>query len=233
MFSIFTFMSLMAKKLLFMTGCLKNNHFPQPLSKTNESYYIKKHLEGCLDARAKLIEHNLRLVAHIAKKYDVDHLHREDLISIGTVGLIKGVDSYQLSKGNKLSTYIARCIDNEILMFLRSLKKSNKDISLYSPIGHDQEGNEITLNDVIKNKDIPIEDWLNMKSNRKIIQKLLLTLNERERFIIEHRFHLNNKERLTQKEIAQHFQISRSYVSRIEKKALITLLRRYNKKNTP
>lgn len=197
------------------------NSFPQPLSLDEESYYIQKYSEGDLEAKHILIEHNLRLVAHVLKKYNQLDEDIEDLLSIGTIGLIKAITTYDPQKGNRLATYAARCIENEILMLLRAKKKTIKDISLYEPIGTDREGNEIQLFDIIESQEetthqklVLQEDILSLYKN---VEKIL---SPRECLILKMRYGLYNHEEYTQREIATQLGISRSYVSRLESKAL-------------
>lgn len=219
------------KDLLFFTGSYSNNVFPEPLSSIEEEKCIKEMLEGNNDARNKLIEHNLRLVAHIVKKFDVKEADTDDLISIGTIGLIKGIDTYKNSKKTKITTYAARCIQNEILMHFRSQKKLGPTVSLNDAIGHDKEGNEINLIDVIKDKDVDLFKELDLKNNIELLERYLKLLNKREKEIIAKRYGLNNTKDMTQKEIADELNISRSYVSRIEKRALTKLLREFLRNN--
>lgn len=207
------------------------NVFPDPLPTNKELEYLNRMQNGDSEARAKLIEHNLRLVAHIVKKYDTNNQNTDDLISIGTIGLIKGIDSFKLEKNNKLTTYVARCIENEILMHFRSNKKNNQNVSLNDSIGYDKDGNEISLIDVIKSETPEINEVLHKRENLNLISSSLNCLNEREREIIINRFGLNDKKELTQKEIADKLNISRSYVSRIEKRAISKLYREFKKKN--
>lgn len=207
------------------------NVFPDPLPINEELEYLNKMQNGDREARAKLIEHNLRLVAHIVKKYDTNNKNTDDLISIGTIGLIKGIDSFKLEKNNKLTTYVARCIENEILMHFRSNKKNNQNVSLNDSIGYDKDGNEISLIDVIKSENPEINEVLHKRENLSLISSSLNCLSEREREIIINRFGLNDKKELTQKEIADKLNISRSYVSRIEKRAISKLYREFKKKN--
>ena len=213
------------KDLLFFTGSYSNNVFPEPLSSIEEEKCIKEMLEGNNDARNKLIEHNLRLVAHIVKKFDVKEADTDDLISIGTIGLIKGIDTYKNSKKTKITTYAARCIQNEILMHFRSQKKLGPN----DAIGHDKEGNEINLIDVIKDKDVDLFKELDLKNNIELLDRYLKLLNKREKEIIAKRYGLNNTKDMTQKEIADELNISRSYVSRIEKRALTKMLTEFIK----
>ncbi len=204
--------------------------FPKPLSAKEEKECLARCLAGDKKAREKLIERNLRLVAYIAKKYNTADKDLEDLISIGTIGLIKGIDSFDKSKNIRLATYAARCIDNELLMMLRSEKKTAKDVYLYDSIGKDKEGNEINLIDVIEYHD---EDVVERVMREEYISKLAdgieKVLSEREKEIIYLRYGLCGRKETTQREIAKKYKISRSYVSRIEKKALVKLRKFYVK----
>lgn len=199
--------------------------FQKPLSEDEEARYIRLLAEGDDDskavARQMLIEHNLRLVAHIVKKYQNVDENMEDLISIGTIGLIKAVETYDGTKGSRLATYAARCIDNELLMMLRARRKISREISIYEPIGTDREGNEIKLLDVIisEGQDI-VQDMMMNEYMHKLAGMIGKTLTKREKEIIVMRYGLNGHKELTQREIGQKLGISRSYVSRIEKKAL-------------
>ena len=176
---------------------------------------------GDEDARNILIEKNLRLVAHVAKKYSNTKVEQDDLISIGTIGLIKGINSFNVDKGSKLSTYVSRCIDNEILMYLRSIKKLNAEVFLNEPIGKDKDDNVVTLQEVLENDDKNIEDEVDLKFQiKKLYTKIKEVLKDREKTIIELRFGLNGNKPMTQHEIAKIMGISRSYVSRIETKAI-------------
>lgn len=217
------------KGMLFFTGSYSNNVFPEPLSSEEEEDCINKMLNGDNNARNKLIEHNLRLVAHIVKKYDTKETMTDDLISIGTIGLIKGIDTYNGDKKTKITTYAARCIQNEILMHFRSQKKYGPTVSLNDAIGHDKEGNEINLIDVIKDKNVDLFETLDLKNNINLLKKYLKLLNKREKEIIIKRYGLNNTKDMTQKEIADELKISRSYVSRIEKRALTKMLTEFIK----
>ena len=201
-----------------------NNLFPEPLSSSEEKIYLDKLEAGDLSAKDVLIERNLRLVAHIAKKYSSSSCNMDDLISIGTIGLIKGINSYNFKKGVKLSTYISRCIENEILMYFRNSKKLNQEVYLNEPIGKDKDDNVITLQEVLENNERSIEDSIDLQfKQKKLYEKLNSILDSRERDIIILRFGLNNSKPLTQNEIAKMFGISRSYVSRIETKAISKL----------
>lgn len=195
--------------------------FPPPLSPDEEEYYLQKYLEGDLEAKHILIERNLRLVAHIIKKYQHLEENQEDLISIGTIGLIKAIITFNPSKNNRLGTYAARCIENEILMMLRSKKKFSKEISLYEPIGTDRDGNEIQLFDIIETDDTDAQTKILLKDDiRLLYEKLESELTPRERLVLKMRYGLYNQEEYTQREIAEQLGISRSYVSRIEKSAI-------------
>lgn len=221
------------KNLFFLTASYSNNLFPDPLSDEEENKYLLLMKNGDKEARNVLIEHNLRLVAHIVKKFDHKRDEQDDLISIGTIGLIKGVDTYSLSKKVKLTTYCARCIQNEILMHYRSNNKNNKNISINESIGFDKEGNEITIIDILKSPKPDFLMDLYLKDNIKLLKKYLKVLNDREKDIIIRRYGLNNQKEQTQKFIAKDLKISRSYVSRIEKRALTKILREFIKnKNT-
>lgn len=195
--------------------------FPPSLTAEEEQYYIKKYIEGDLEAKHILIEHNLRLVAHITKKYQHLEEDAEDLISIGTIGLIKAIVTFNPEKNNRLGTYAARCIENEILMMLRAKKKTAKDISLYEPIGTDREGNEIQLYDIIETTEDDAQTKIALKDDIRILyNKLESILTPRERLVLKMRYGLYNQEEYTQREIAKQLGISRSYVSRIEKGAI-------------
>ena len=219
------------KELKLFTTSYSLNVFAPTLSEEEESYYVSELLKGNKEARNKLIEHNLRLVAHIVKKYESKNISSDDLISIGTIGLIKGIDSFNNQKGVKLTTYAAKCAENEILMFFRSNKKYNNNISLNDVIAHDKDGGDITLIDVLGETTDDIEESLEFKDNIKNLSKYLNILNKRELKIIKMRYGLDNMDEKTQKEIAKELHISRSYVSRIEKRALIKMLREFIKNN--
>ena len=203
--------------------------FPEPLSPEEEEKYIDLMLKGDTNARNILIEHNLRLVANVAKKYTNYQKDSDELISIGTVGLIKGISTYKNTKGSRLATYTARCIDNEILMYLRSAKKLQNNISLQSAVGIDKEGNEVTLEEKLADPTPSVEETLSSNAEQKVLQSLIdKVLTSREKFIINLRYGLNNTQEKTQREIASSIGISRSYVSRIEKKALSKLRKAMN-----
>lgn len=195
--------------------------FPQPLTAAEEKYYMQKYTEGDLEAKHILIERNLRLVAHIVKKYQPPPEEMEDLLSIGTIGLVKAVVTFNPEKSTRLGTYAARCIENEVLMHLRGKKKSSKEVSLYEPIGTDREGNEIQLFDVIEMNEEDIYRRLERKEDIvRLYQEVESELSVRERMVLKLRYGLYNEEEYTQREIANMLGISRSYVSRIEKSAI-------------
>ena len=223
----------LANNLLFFTGAYSNNVFPEQLPKELEEEYIKKAKSGDPEARNKLIEHNLRLVAHIVKKFEATGHDVDDLIGIGTVGLIKGIDTYSENKKVKLATYAAKCAENEILMYFRADKKNSKNVSLYEEISYDKEGNKITILDILKTSDPDYIEEIYKNDNIKLLKKYLNVLSKREREIIEARYGLNNQKEETQKDIAKKLNISRSYVSRLEKRATTKILREFikNKKN--
>ncbi|HLR74282.1 MAG TPA: RNA polymerase sporulation sigma factor SigK [Virgibacillus sp.] len=224
---ILSVLALVIKETLFFISYVKNQAFPQPLSSEDEAKYIEDMQNGSEHARNKLIEHNLRLVAHIVKKFDNTGEDMEDLISIGTIGLIKGVESYKAGKGTKLATYAARCIENEILMHLRALKKVSKDVSLHDPIGQDKEGNEISLIDILEAENANIIEYIQLNMEIEKMKDYFSILDQREREVIIYRYGLNNHKEMTQREIAKRLDISRSYVSRIEKRALMKVFREY------
>lgn len=215
------------KELLFLVSYVKNNAFPQPLSSSEERKYLQLLEDGDEHARNILIEHNLRLVAHIVKKFENTGEDTEDLISIGTIGLIKAIESYSQGKGTKLATYAARCIENEILMHLRALKKTKKDVSLHDPIGQDKEGNEISLIDVLKSEVEDVIDTIQLSMELEKIKEYIDILDEREKEVIVGRFGLDLQKEKTQREIAKELGISRSYVSRIEKRALMKMFHEF------
>lgn len=202
----------------YITG---SNLFPEPLSQEEEKEALEKMVNGDEEARNLLIERNLRLVVHVCKKYANTNIDQDDLLSIGTIGLIKGVNSFNIKKGSKLSTYVSRCIDNEVLMYLRSTKKLNSEVYLNEPIGKDKDDNVITLEEVLESDCKSIEDEVDTKIKiKKMYNKIKEILKDREKTIIELRFGLKGEKPKTQKEIAKMMGISRSYVSRIETKAL-------------
>ena len=210
------------KSAVFLLGYISsNNLFPEPLPVEEERKYLEQMKSGDEEARNILIERNLRLVAHVCKKYSSAKVEQDDLISIGTIGLIKGVNSFETNKGVRLATYVARCIDNEILMFLRSTKKLGAEVYLDDPIGKDKDDNTVTLQEVLENDERSIEEEVDLKFKiKKLYKKMKEVLKDREKTIIELRFGLNGMKPKTQHEIAEEMGISRSYVSRIETKAI-------------
>lgn len=215
---------------IFFTGYVTGNTtFPKPLSEKEEELYLKKFKDGDVEAKSILIERNLRLVAHIVKKYSFPNKDIDDLISIGTVGLIKAIDSFNVGKGTRLATYAARCIENEILMLFRNNKKTKGEVYLQDPIGIDKEGNEICLIDVLsREEDSVVEAVENSLQVKALYTKMQSALNNREKEIIQMRYGLFDGDVKTQREIALILGISRSYVSRIEKKALKKLFKEFN-----
>lgn len=203
------------KSSVFVVGYIQSsNLFPEPLTSEEESIYLEQFKNGDEDARNILIERNLRLVAHVCKKYSSTNVDQDDLISIGTIGLIKGINSFKSDKGVRLATYVSRCIDNEILMYLRSSKKTQAEIFLNEPIGKDKDDNVVTLQEILEVDDKSIEDEIDLKFKiQKLYNKIKEVLKDRERKIIELRFGLNGKHPQTQNEIAKSMGISRSYVS--------------------
>lgn len=228
---MYNFFKYLYKDLYFFTAAYSNNIFPDPLSKEDEEIYINKYLNGDKDARNILIEHNLRLVAHIVKKYEHRNEDSDDLISIGTIGLIKGIDSFSNKHGTRLTTYAARCIENEILMYFRADKKNNKNISINDSVGFDKDGNEISFLDILKTPKPDFALDIHNKDNLNLLKDYFKVLTDREKEIIIKRYGLDGNDEVTQKEIAKKFNISRSYVSRIEKRALTKMLREYLKNN--
>ena len=219
------------KNLFCFTGSYSNEVFLDPLSSEEEEECIRLKCNGSIEARNKLIEHNLRLVAHIVKKFENKHISNDDMISIGTIGLIKGVDTFSPDRSVKITTYCAKCIENEILMFFRSSNKYARDVSINEVVGYDKDGGEISIMDVLKAPKCDFLDEIDKNENISLIMKYLDVLNEREREIIIRRYGLFNRDSQTQKEIAKTMKISRSYVSRIEKKALEKILAEFVKNN--
>lgn len=221
--------ALILRALQILGGFVGNGStFPQPLSDEEEARYIALMLKGDPEARNVLVERNLRLVAHIVKKFDNTGEDVDDLISIGTVGLIKGISTFNPNKGTRLATYAARCIENEILMHLRYTKRSRSEVSLYDPIGVDREGNEITYMDVLFSEPDEVADRVDNHFEEQRLREKLRQLDDKERQVIELRYGLLNGKRWTQREIAWLMGISRSYVSRIEKKAVSKLCKDLN-----
>ena len=204
-----------------MTGAVWLKVFPKPLTAQQEREYLEEYAAGDRNARNMLIEHNLRLVAHIIKKYSIHDRDMEDLLSIGTIGLIKAIDSFDSTKGIRLATYASRCIENELLMMMRNEKKNSKEVYLYETIGTDTEGNEISLIDIIESDTEDIVEKINRQREiKRILNQINIVLSKRELEIIIKRYGLDGSDGMTQRELALSLGISRSYVSRIEKKAL-------------
>ncbi len=213
--------------LFFFLHVQSSGSFPKALSPAEERRYLEEMAKGDRTARQKLIEHNLRLVAHIAKKYYADENDRDDLISIGTVGLIKAIDSFKPDKGIRLSSYASRCIENEVLMFFRGAKKTAQDVSLNEPIDTDRDGNTLTLLDTIASDSDIIEDIDLRLKIRRLYEVLGKVLSSREREIIILRYGLSGQRPMVQREVARKLHISRSYISRLEKKALMKLRKQF------
>ena len=216
--------------MFYFTGYIRSQSFARPLSREDEERCLAALQKGDAYARDQLIEHNLRLVAHIVKKYDIRRTQTDDLISIGTIGRIKAVDTVAPAKGTKLTTYASRCIENEILMYLRKNRNSFSDVSLNEPIANEKDGSEITLMDAIAAPEQrSVCEQIVLEERLKQLQAFLPLLDERELMIIEKRFGLHGRKEQTQKEIAQELGISRSYVSRIEKRAFLKLYRAFRR----
>ena len=215
---------LLTLMLLPLLGAINSQNFPDVLSSDEETKYLEAWRNKDFEARNKLIEHNLRLVAHIVKKFENTGIDKDDLLSIGTFGLIKAIDTFNFDATNKLATYAARCIENELLMMLRQEKKTSKNTSLYEPIGIDKEGNEIHLLDILGTQETDLIKKIEQKENIKRIYEELekMEMNKEKKTLIM-RYGLYGREPMTQKEVAKKLHISRSYVSRIEKKALMLL----------
>jgi len=212
------------KGSLLLFGYLNNQVFPQPLDAEEEKLCLDELQHGSEEARNKLIEHNLRLVAHVVRKYESSGEDMEDLISIGIIGLIKAIRTYNHERGVRLATYAARCIENEVLMHLRNIKKLKQEVSIYDPIGYDKEGNEISLIDILTN-DCEIIEQIDARLQEEKIKNNLGVLNRRERQVIEMRYGIFSGLKETQRDIAKKLGISRSYVSRIEKRAVSKLMK--------
>lgn len=223
---MFTTLVTLLQQFLFVSF-IKTQAFKPQLTTQQENELLEKYFQGDQDARNQLIEHNLRLVAHIVKKYDGGKDLQEDLISIGTIGLIKAVDSYKPDKATKLGTYAAKCIENEILMHMRGNKKTALDVSLNEVLGIDKDGGEMTLLDILPCEQKEMIDQIQTDDQIRKLQEYFVLLTPREQDILVWRYGLNNHQIYTQKEIAAHMHISRSYVSRLEKRALIKLLKAY------
>jgi len=223
--SLWALLMLFVSGIPFLTSYISNNTFPHPLPEEEEAEYIRRLNNGDETARNILAEHNLRLVAHIVKKFDGSGEDNDDLISIGTIGLIKAIDTYRPEKGTRLATYAARCIENEILMHLRFIKKLRSEMSLHDPIGVDREGNEITLLDILGTHPDSVSEVVENRNEQLRLMEKIQNLSQREQKVLELRFGLMGEDRKTQREIAKSLGISRSYVSRIEKRALLKIIK--------
>ena len=223
-------LALLKNLIIFSSYVTEKSSFPKPLSKEKEKEYLEKSAQGDKEAKEILVKHNLRLVAHIAKKYS-NYGDNDELISIGSIGLIKAIESFKPDKGTQLATYASRCIENEILMTMRTSKKHRSNVSLNEPIGVDKDGNELVIMDMLCDDCSVIEDVENSIMMEKLLRITKAVLDEREYEIIRLRYGLGSCGALTQREVAKKFDISRSYVSRIEKKALEKIKRSVNKKD--
>ncbi len=221
-------LTLLKNLIIFSSYMTEKSSFPKPLSKEKEQEYLTLSAAGDKDAKEILVKHNLRLVAHIAKKYS-NYGDNDELISIGSIGLIKAIESFKSDKGTSLATYASRCIENEILMTMRTTKKHRSNVSLNEPIGVDKDGNELVIMDMLESDQNVIEDVENSIMMEKLTQITKAALDEREYEIIKMRYGLENCAALTQREVAKTFDISRSYVSRIEKKAIEKIKKSVNK----
>jgi len=219
--SIAGFWSFLSSAVFAIGYISGSNLFPEPLSSEEEKQILERLKQGDDEARNILIERNLRLVAHVARKYSNSNVDQDDLISIGTIGLIKGINNFDVEKGSRLSTYVSRCIDNEILMHLRATKKLGAEVALNEPIGKDKDDNVVTLEEVLEADIRGVDEVIDLKMKiKKLYEKIKSVLKDREKMIIELRFGLNGSKPKTQNEIAEMIGISRSYVSRIETKAI-------------
>ena len=223
-------LALLKNLIIFSSYVTEKSSFPKPLSKEKEKEYLEKSAQGDKEANEILVKHNLRLVAHIAKKYS-NYGDNDELISIGSIGLIKAIESFKPDKGTQLATYASRCIENEILMTMRTSKKHRSNVSLNEPIGVDKDGNELVIMDMLCDDCSVIEDVENSIMMEKLLRITKAVLDEREYEIIRLRYGLGGCGALTQREVAKKFDISRSYVSRIEKKALEKIKRSVNKED--
>ena len=215
----------LVKQLVFLTGYLSQNAFPQPLEEHDEAEWVKRLQEGDAEAKDVLIQHNLRLVAHIAKKFDNVAEDQDDLISIGTIGLIKAINTFNPGKKAKLGTYAARCIENEILMHIRTQRKHKCEVSLNEPIGTDSEGNQISLRDILGTDGDMVAEEVEQNCEYLNLLRHMHCLTGREQKVVAMRYGLDGNDALTQKEVGERLGVSRSYVSRIEKKALEKLMK--------
>ena len=220
MFYLISFIEF-CKTAFFVLGYISNNSlFPEPLSQEEEKEYLEKYINGDEEARNVLIERNLRLVAHICKKYNIPNIETDDLISIGTIGLIKGINTFNLDKNVRLATYASRCIENEILMYLRRNNRIKNEVSFDEPLNIDWDGNELLLSDILGTENDEVYHHIEEEVNYNLLSYVMKKLSPREKVIMEMRFGLVNGEEMTQKEVADEIGISQSYISRLEKKII-------------
>jgi RNA polymerase sporulation-specific sigma factor len=220
MFAVLATLALVLKGIMLLVSYITNDSFPQPLSPEQEKYYLLLLSQGNEDARQILIERNLRLVAHVVKKFESTREDKEDLISIGTIGLIKAINTFESSKGARLATYAAKCVENEVLMHIRASKKNKQEVSINEPIGIDKDGNEICLEDVLGSNSEGVLDEVELILLNEKLKRVIKKLKARERKVLIMRYGLEGTKRYTQRDVAKELGISRSYVSRIEKKIL-------------
>ena len=232
MLGAISFLAFLLNELATFVAYISNNSFPKPLKRQEEKEHLEKMKAGDSKARRVLIERNLRLVAHMIKKFEHTGEDQEDLISIGTIGLIKAINTFDHKKGTRLATYAARCIENEILMHLRAIKKTKNDIYLQDPIGVDKEGNEIALIDILGSDPDVVLETVEQELLQSRLYKIIKTLKKRERIVLLMRYGVAGNIRKTQKEVADHLGISRSYVSRIEKKVIQKIADEFKKKES-
>ncbi|MDO9536302.1 MAG: RNA polymerase sporulation sigma factor SigK [Bacillota bacterium] len=223
MFTVLATVALVLKGILLLVSYITNDSFPQPLTTKEEKKYLKLLSNGDEDARQVLIERNLRLVAHVVKKFESLPEDKEDLISIGTIGLIKAINTFDSTKGARLATYAAKCVENEILMHIRARKKNRQEVSIHEPIGVDKDGNEICLEDILGSSPEGVLDEVELILLNEKLKRVIKKLQARERKVLIMRYGLEGKKRYTQKDVAGELGISRSYVSRIEKKILFKI----------
>jgi len=223
MFTVLATVVLVLKGILLLVSYITNDSFPQPLTAKEEKKYLKLLSIGNEDARQILIERNLRLVAHVVKKFENTGEDKEDLISIGTIGLIKAINTFDSTKGARLATYAAKCVENEILMHIRARKKNKQEISIHEPIGVDKDGNEICLEDILGSNAEEVLDEVELILLNEKLKRVIKKLQARERKVLIMRYGLEGKKRYTQRDVAAELGISRSYVSRIEKKILLKI----------
>lgn len=223
MFAVLATVALVLRGIMLLVAYITTDSFPQPLSRQEEKYYLQMLERGNEFARQVLIEHNLRLVAHVVKKFENTGDEREDLISIGTIGLIKAINTFNMTKGARLATYAAKCVENEILMHIRARRKNKQEVSLNEAIGVDKDGNEVCWIDVLGSAPDEVLNRVEMVLLDEKLKRIISRLNEREKKVLIMRYGLEGKKRYTQREVARELGISRSYVSRIEKKIILKI----------